>query len=129
MWLATRAGADARRPVAAQHAELAVGGEVGGQGDEAHRGEDDAHVADDVVLAGEHPAELGVGAGAEHAGEDEHGDGGEGDEADEHAGLPQQRRSSSAVSRAIVRSRPSWVRPAGSGWGSSVVIAVTCSCR
>ena len=76
--------------VAAQHAELAVGGEVGGQGDETERGEHDPDVADDVVLAGDHATEVGVGIRAEHAGEDEHGHGGKGDQADEHAWLAQQ---------------------------------------
>ena len=109
MWLPTTArGVETGGAVAAQHAELAVGGEVARQRDQAERGEHDADVADDVVLARDDAAEVGVGVGAEHAGEDEHRDGGEGDEADEHARLAQQQAQLEAVRRTIVRSRPAW---------------------
>ena len=76
--------------IAAQDAELSMGGEVGRQGDEAERGEHDSDVADHVVLARDHAAEVGVGFGAEHSGEYEHRDRREGDEADEHARLAEQ---------------------------------------
>ena len=88
MWLPITARAS--RPaaaVAAQHTELAVRRQVGRQGDEAERGEHDSDVADDVVLARDHAAEVGVRFGTEHAGEHEHRHGREGDEADEHARL------------------------------------------
>jgi hypothetical protein len=67
-----------------------VGGEVRRQCDETERGEDDADVADDVMLARDDAAEVGIRVGPEHAGEDEDRDGGEGDETDEHARLAQQ---------------------------------------
>ena len=50
-WPTISAGADARGPEAAQHALLPLGGEVHGDRDEAQRGEDDADVAGDVVVA------------------------------------------------------------------------------
>ena len=57
---------------------------------EPERGEDDADVADDVVLARHDAAELGIGRRAEHAGEHQHGHRREADQADEHAGLATQ---------------------------------------
>ncbi len=80
--------AQARGPEPSRDAQLAVGREPDRQRDEAEGGEDDAHVADDVVVAGRHTRELGIRGLTEDAREHEDGDGREADEADRHRSAP-----------------------------------------
>ena len=73
--------------VSAEHAELAVRGDVHRDGDQSERGEDDTDVADDVVGVGGDIAEVGIDVVTEHAGKDEHGHEWEGQRADDHRWL------------------------------------------
>ena len=59
-----------------------MGGDVHRDRDQAERGEDDPDVPGDVVVVGGDPTEVRVRGLPEHAGEDEHGDQWERDQAD-----------------------------------------------
>jgi hypothetical protein len=71
-------------PVAARHDKLAIGGDMGRQCDKPKRGKHDAEVAGDVVIVRRGAAEAGVRGLPDDAGDDDLGDDGQAEQADDH---------------------------------------------